>query len=209
MKYIVKLFLLAGCLAGLSSCGTADKKGEAGQSDFKYLIDEFADLKIMRYRIDGFEKLTLRQQKYVYHLCEAAIWGRDIFWDQHCRYNLQIRRCLENIIENYNGDRECEEFGQFMVYAKRVFFSNGIHHHYAEDKIFPECSQCYFGTLLDECCPEADKDLLLKVIYDPEYLYQRKSTSATGDIVVLSAVNYYDGVTREEVENYYASIADP
>ena len=183
--------------------------GDSGKEEFKYLIDEFADIKIMRYQVPGWDELSLQQKEYVYHLGEAAKWGRDILWDQNCSYNLSIRRSLENIIKNYKGDRECQDFADFMVYAKRVFFSNGIHHHYAEDKIIPVCSREYFQSLMEavgdgEKCAE-----LMDVIFDPNILSQRKSTDSQGDIVALSAVNYYEGVSRQEVDAFYEAMADP
>lgn len=183
--------------------------GDSGKEEFKYLIDEFADIKIMRYQVPGWDELSLQQKEYVYHLGEAAKWGRDILWDQNCSYNLSIRRSLENIIKNYKGDRECQDFADFMVYAKRVFFSNGIHHHYAEDKIIPACSREYFQSLMEavgdgEKCAE-----LMDVIFDPSILSQRKSTDSQGDIVALSAVNYYEGVSRQEVDAFYEAMADP
>ena len=183
--------------------------GDSGKEEFKYLIDEFADIKIMRYQVPGWDELSLQQKEYVYHLGEAAKWGRDILWDQNCSYNLSIRRSLENIIKNYKGDRECQDFADFMVYAKRVFFSNGIHHHYAEDKIIPACSREYFQSLMEavgdgEKCAE-----LMDIIFDPSILSQRKSTDSQGDIVALSAVNYYEGVSRQEVDAFYEAMADP
>ncbi|MCQ2065188.1 MAG: dipeptidyl peptidase 3 [Bacteroidaceae bacterium] len=193
--------MLSGLLAITAGCG--QKK----DADFKYLLDEFADLKVMRYTIPGWEDLTLQQKEYAYHLAEAAKWGRDIHWDQNCKFNLPIRHIVENIIENYKGDRECAEFQQFMVYAKRLFFANGIHHHYAEDKFFPECSKEYFQSLM--AAVGAGDTELLNVIYDKDTYLQRRSTATDGDIVVLSAGNFYEGVTRAEVENYYASIQDP
>ena len=168
------------------------------------------DLKIMRYRIPGWDGLTLRQKEYVYHLGEAAKYGRDILWDQHCKANLPIRHAIENILVNYGGDRECKDFQDFTVYAKRVFFSNGIHHHYAEDKFFPGCPREYFASLMDAVgIPAAEASELLEIIYNPDIYPQRKSNSSEGDIVALSAVNFYDGVTREEVENYYHGIQNP
>lgn len=200
-KTIAKLMILSGMLAITAGCG--QKK-----SDFKYLIDEFADVKVIRYTIPGWDELTLQQKEYAYHLSEAAKWGRDIHWDQNCKYNLPIRHTVENIIENYAGERESKEFEQFMLYAKRLFFANGIHHHYAEDKFFPECPQTYFKSLM-EAVGDGDKCAeLLPVIYDPNSLLQRRSTATDGDIVVLSAGNFYEGVTRTEVEQYYASIQD-
>ena len=193
--------MISGLLAITAGCG--EKK-----SDFKYLLDEFADLKVMRFTIPGWDELTLQQKEYAFHLAEAAKWGRDIHWDQNCKWNLPIRHVVENILENYQGDRNTKEFDQFTVYAKRLFFANGIHHHYAEDKFFPECSQEYFKSLM-EAVGEGDKCAeLLPVIYDPNTLQQRRSTSTDGDIVVLSAGNFYEGVTRTEVEKYYDSIED-
>ena len=183
--------------------------GQKTSGDFKYLIDEFADLKIMRYRIPGWDQLTLRQKEYVYHLGEAAKYGRDIIWMQNCEVNLPIRKAVETIISEYDGDRECKDYQDFLVYAKRLFFSNGIHHHYAEDKFFPECSRDYFRSLLAATGQEASADSLLEWIYNPDIFPQRKSIDKTGDIVAKSAVNFYDGVTRAEVEKFYADMADP
>ncbi|MBE6232538.1 MAG: dihydrofolate reductase [Bacteroidales bacterium] len=184
------------------SCG---KKAEDG--NFRYLVDEFADLKIMRYQVPGWDELTLQQKEYVYHLSEAAKYGRDIIWMQNCRYNLDVRKVLEDILENYDGDRACEEFKAFETYAKRVFFSNGIHHHYAEDKFFPECSQEYFASLMSSVGKEDAE--LLDLIYNPLIYPQRKSTDKSRDIVMESAVNFYEGVTKAEVEKFYADMVDP
>lgn len=205
MKHtIIKMIAATGLAACAVSC--ADK---ADEGDFKYLIDEFADLKVMRYKVPGWDELTLQQKEYVYHLGEAAKYGRDILWAQNCKFNLPVRHVIENIIANYKGDRTCEDYLQFETYAKRVFFSNGIHHHYSEDKFFPECSQEYFRSLMEavgdgEKCAE-----LLPVIYDQNIMPQRKSTDRNGDIVAQSAVNFYEGVTRAEVEKLYADMVDP
>ena len=202
MKTRTKMMLLSGMMT-LAACGG----GEKTESDFKYTIDTFADLKVMRYRIPGWEDLTLRQKEYAYHLAEAAKFGRDILWDQNCKDNLRVRHAVEAILEHYEGDRECAAFQDFTVYAKRLFFSNGIHHHYAEDKFFPACEKAYFASLLQEVGVEDEG--LLDVIYDPALYPQRRSTETAGDIVKASAVNFYEGVTREEVEKYYASMVDP
>ena len=202
MKTRTKMMLLSGMMT-LAACGG----GEKTENDFKYTIDTFADLKVMRYRIPGWEDLTLRQKEYAYHLAEAAKFGRDILWDQNCKDNLRVRHAVEAILENYEGDRECAAFQDFTVYAKRLFFSNGIHHHYAEDKFFPACEKAYFASLLQAVGVEDEG--LLDVIYDPALYPQRRSTETTGDIVKASAVNFYEGVTRDEVEKYYASIVDP
>lgn len=192
------------------SVSCTDTNTKQQESDFRYLVDEFADLKIMRYRIPGWDDLSLQQKEYVYHLGEAAKYGRDILWDQHCSYNLPIRKALENILENYGGDRDCEEFADFSVYAKRVFFSNGIHHHYAEDKIFPDCSREYFSQLMDSVGISSDEAAeLLEIIYNPDIFPQRKSNDAASDIVRMSAVTFYDGVSRDEAEAFYAALQDP
>ena len=203
MKTVFKMIAFAGLAASALSCG-----GNAAEKDFKYLVDEFADLKIMRYQVPGWDGLTLQQKEYVYHLAEAAKYGRDIIWMQNNKYNLQIRKALENILENYQGDRSCAEFSQFETYAKRVFFSNGIHHHYAEDKFFPECSKEYFESLLTAVGCQDKCAELLPVIYDPAIFPARKLMGAK-DIVAESAVNFYEGVTRAEVEALYASMVDP
>ena len=202
-----KMFFIAGMAASAAACSPSGNGSADGE--FKYLIDEFADLKIMRYQVPGWDSLSLRQKEYVYHLSEAAKYGRDIIWMQNCRYNLPVRKVLENILENYGGDRDCKDFQDFTVYAKRVFFSNGIHHHYAEDKFFPECSEEYFRSLMEavgdgEKCAE-----LLPVIYDPEVFPQRKSNDPTKDIVQASAVNFYENVTRDEVDAFYKAMVDP
>ena len=203
MNKTVRMIIIAGAAIALSSCGRDSKEAET----FTYTVDQFADLKVMRYKIPGWEDLTLKQKEYAYHLAEAAKYGRDILWDQNCKDNLRVRHAVENIIENYKGERECKDFENFIVYAKRLFFSNGIHHHYAEDKFFPECPREYFASLM-ESVGIADEDLL-DIIYDPSIYPQRRSTSTGGDLVKTSAVNFYEGVTRDEVEKYYAGIVDP
>ncbi|MBO5471200.1 MAG: dihydrofolate reductase [Bacteroidales bacterium] len=197
------MITIAGMAAALVSC--ADKTADNGE--FKYLIDEFADLKIMRYQVPGWDELSLQQKEYVYHLAEAAKYGRDIIWAQNYKHNLSIRKTLENIIENYKGDRSCADFKAFETYAKRVFFSNGIHHHYAEDKFFPECPKEYFSSLMEAV--GAQDAGLLDIIYNPAVAPARKATGSDVDIVAASAVNFYDGVTRAEVEKLYAAMADP
>ena len=178
------------------------------QADFKYTVDQFADVKIIRYTIPGWDELTLNQKAYAYHLSEAAKWGRDILWEQNCCHNMQLRHALEDILNNYKGDRKGEDWQAFELYAKRVFFANGIHHHYAEDKIFPTCSEDYFKSLLDAVGRSDEAEVLLPYAFDPNLYPQRRCTSSEGDIVAQSGVNYYEGVTREEVEAYYASIED-
>lgn len=201
------MILSIGAAAALCSCGQGEK--EAQSNDFHYLLDEFADLKVIRFRVPGWDNLSLRQKEYAYHLSEAAKLGRDITWDQYCKWNLPIRHVVEDILNEYEGDRECADFQNFTVYAKRLFFANGIHHHYSEDKFFPECPKEYFRSLMEAVGDGEQATELLEVIYSPDIYPQRRSTSKTGDIVELSAVNFYDGVTREEVDKYYNSMMDP
>ena len=202
------MLLIAG--VGLLACSCADNtKTKEGQEDFKYLIDEFADLKIIRYRIPGWEDLTLQQKEYIYHLGEAAKYGRDILWAQNFKYNLQIRKVIENILNNYEGDTGSNNYADFLVYAKRVLFSNGIHHHYAEDKIIPTCSQEYFKSLMEAVGDGALCDELLPVIFDPDLYPQRKYTGTEKDLLLASAVNFYDGVTKAEAQKFYNKMRDP
>ncbi|MBQ5416838.1 MAG: dihydrofolate reductase [Bacteroidales bacterium] len=206
MKRLIRIMISFGALAIIAGC---QQRTEEEIKEFHYLLDEFADLKVMRYKVPGWEDLTLQQKEYAYYLAEAAKYGRDILWDQNGEYNLRIRHAVENILENYKGDRGSEDFRKFETYAKRLFFSNGIYHHYAEDRFTPECSQAYFQTLMESVGDGGKCQLLLPVIYGSAGKDQRRSTSTDGDIVQLSGVNFYDGVTRQEVEDYYASIAVP
>lgn len=186
----------------ITSCKVKNDKAEG----FRYTVDEFADIKVMRYTVPGWDSLSLSQKAYAYELAEAAKWGRDIMWDQNCKYNIPLRHALENILENYKGKREGKAWEDFVVYAKRVFFSNGVHHHYAEDKFFPDCDRAYFEILLESV---GEPLSIAEFVYDKSWGQQRRSTSTDGDIVKLSAVNFYDGVNREEVEKYYKSIEVP
>ena len=205
MKTLFKMILTICAAAAVAGCDSkAPKEEEPG---FKYTIDSFADLKVMRYRIPGWEDLTLLQKEYAYHLAEAAKYGRDILWDQNCKDNLRLRHTLEAILENVKADNDNPEYQEFLVYAKRVFFSNGMHHHYAEDKILPGCSREYFASLMESAGVKDDE--LVEIVFNPAIYPQRRSTETSGDIVKLSAVNFYDNVTREEVEKYYAGIMKP
>ena len=207
MKQLKMLVIAAGAVAA-AACTPKENA-------FKYSIDSFADLRIMRYPVPGWDGLSLSQKEYIYHLSEAAKAGRDITWDQYCRFNLPVRHAIEAIFADYSGAREGQQWEDFVVYAKRVFFSNGIHHHYAEDKFFPACSEDYFAGLLKDVSEDEGRwtgaeDLiltnqeLLKVIYDPGIYPQRRSSNSAGDIVAESAVNFYgEGVTRKEVDEFY------
>ena len=145
------MIAIAAGIAAASACAPKN-------TEFKYSIDSFADLRIMRYQVPGWENLSLEQKEYIFHLSEAAKLGRDITWDQYCRFNLPVRHAIEDIFANYSGPREGEDWEAFVVYAKRVFFSNGIHHHYAEDKFFPACSREYFASLLADVSSDGQTD---------------------------------------------------
>ncbi len=223
----MKLYKMILLLAGAAAASACSKKAPQ-EAEFKYTIDQFADLKIMRYQVPGWENLSLQQKEYVFHLSEAAKFGRDITWDQYCRYNLPVRHAIEDILNNYGGERSGEDWENFLVYAKRVFFSNGIHHHYAEDKFFPACGREYFASLLADVSKDGElavegetrwtgaeglslnAEEMLDIIYDPDIYPQRRSTDRSKDIVAESAVNFYgEGVTRSEVDAFYAAQARP
>lgn len=206
MNVISKMTIFVGAVSIVAACGK-NPAGDAGKDGFKYTVDEFADLKVLRFQVPGWESLSLRQKEYAYHLSEAAKYGRDITWDQYCAWNLPVRHAVEKILEDYGGDRSSSDFALFEEYAKRLFFSCGVHHHYAEDKFVPSCPKEYFASLMDAVGVADGR--LLDFIYDRDDLYQRRSTATDGDIVALSAVNFYEGVTRDEVERYYAGIVDP
>lgn len=182
----------------------------AAEKPFKYSADEFADIQILRYRVPGWDSLSLRQKEYIYHLGEAAKWGRDILFDQNFKYNLRIRKVLEKIIEEYREDKNNENYRDFLIYAKRVFFSNGIHHHYAEDKFIPGCDRAYFKSLMVSTGQEALCEELLPVIYDPHLYPCRRYTGGDKELLTASSVNFYQGgVTREEADAFYARMEDP
>ena len=118
------------------------------RKDFKYVVEQFEDIRVLRYQLPGFESLTLQQKKLIYYLSQAALSGRDILWDQNFRYNILIRKTIEAILDYYRGDKASDQFKSFLVYAKRMFFANGIHHHYSNDKLKPGFTQGFFACLV-------------------------------------------------------------
>ncbi len=185
--------------------------------DFQYFVEQFADIKIGRYQIPGFEELSLQQKEMLYYLYQAAISGRDILWDQNYKHNLEVRRTLEGIVMNYTGNRQSDEFKKFMVYTKRVWFSNGIHHHYAADKIMPEFTPEYFAALVNNSPNAAfplqkDESMaafiarMQPILFNPQVAPKRIVTDGASDLIQASANNYYEGLTQKEVENYYSGI---
>lgn len=176
---------------------------------FRYTDERFADIQMLRYRLDGFEALTLRQKLYIYYLAKATLCGRDITTDQFGRYNLRIRKVFEAIYERYEGDRTTEEYKALETYLKRVWFSNGIHHHYGCEKFVPAFTEEYFRQVVDCCgCEDENIDELCKVIFDPTVLPKRVNQKAGDDLVQTSACNYYDGVTQQEAERFYDDMRD-
>lgn len=198
---------------------TPTERGAGGkESDgFKFLTEQFADLKIIRYQIPGFEELSPKQKELLYYLSEAALCGRDIVWDQNYKHNLRIRKTLEAIVNSYTGEKQGTEWDQFMVYTKRVWFSNGIHHHYSTMKFIPEFSKEYFASLvkasdakalpLDE--GQSVDDLLTfltPILFDPNIDAKRVNKDPNADLLLTSAGNYYEGVTQKEAEDFYAAM---
>ena len=202
-----------------ASCGGA-KTTTAEADKFDYTVEQFADLQILRYRVPGFENLSLQQKELVYYLTEAALQGRDILFDQNGKYNLRIRRTLEAVYTGYKGDKNTPDFKAMEVYLKRVWFSNGIHHHYGSEKFVPGFAPEFFkeamlsvdastlplaeGQTVEQLCDE-----LFPVIFDPAVMPKRVNQAAGEDLVLTSACNYYDGVTQKEAEDFYNAMKDP
>lgn len=204
--------LLTACSGSKTTTAEADK--------FDYTVEQFADLQILRYRVPGFENLSLQQKELVYYLTEAALQGRDILFDQNGKYNLRIRRTLEAVYTGYKGDKNTPNFKAMEVYLKRVWFSNGIHHHYGSEKFVPGFAPEFFkeavlsvdastlplaeGQTAEQLCDE-----LSPVIFDPIVMPKRVNQAAGEDLVLTSACNYYDGVTQKEAEDFYNAMKDP
>ena len=204
--------LLTACSGSKTTTAEADK--------FDYTVEQFADLQILRYRVPGFENLSLQQKELVYYLTEAALQCRDILFDQNVKYNLRIRRTLEAVYTGYKGDKNTPDFKAMEVYLKRVWFSNGIHHHYGSEKFVPGFAPEFFkeamlsvdastlplaeGQTVEQLCDE-----LFPVIFDPAVMPKRVNQAAGEDLVLTSACNYYDGVTQKEAEDFYNAMKDP
>lgn len=192
----------------------------SAQNGFNYNVDRFADIEVLRYQVPGFEELSLKQKKLVYFLTEAALQGRDILFDQNGKYNLAIRTTLENIYTSYKGDRSSKDFKGLEKYLKQVWFANGIHHHYSMDKFVPEFSNSFFTEQVKKLgkknLPLAkgqSVDAFIKeispVIFDPAVMAKRVNQADGVDLILTSACNLYEGVTQQEVEDFYAQLKDP
>lgn len=206
-------------LSLLTACG-GNPKTTAEAEKFDYTVEQFADLQILRYRVPGFEDLSLKQKELVYYLTEAALQGRDILFDQNGKYNLTIRRMLEAVYTGYKGDKNTPDFKAMEVYLKRVWFSNGIHHHYGSEKFVPGFTPEFFrqavqsvdaatlplaeGQTVEQLCEE-----VFPVIFDPTVMPKRVNQAAGEDLVLTSACNYYDGVTQQETEDFYNALKNP
>ena len=217
-KTIISQLFLAFTALWLVGCNAPQKQDH--MDSFNHTTEQFADIRILRYEIPGFENLELRQKILIYYLHEAALAGRDIYWDQNYRHNLTIRKTLEEIIKQYNGDRNHPEFQQFLTWCKRVFVANGIHHHYSMVKIIPEFSQAFFSELItnspDGNFPEKAKedldffiDTMATVLFDPEIDTKRVNLSPEADMALESANNFYSNVSQDEVLEFYSKYRDP
>lgn len=184
---------------------------QSSQKPFdNYVVDRFADIEVLRYDVPGFEDLSQRQRLFVYYLTEAALAGRDILWDQNCRYNLAIRDLLEDVYANYKGDRNDRQFRGFEKYLKQVEFANGIHHHYSMDKFTPEFTPEFLSAQVDKL-PRRPENLreLMRVIFEPSYMAKRVNQAEGQDLIATSANNLYGpGVSQREVEEYFAAVKD-
>ncbi len=217
MKKLTYLFAALTVFLSLN-CNKEDV--EKSNENFKYQADQFADLEVLRYQVPGFEELSLKQKEMLYYLYEAALAGRDIFYDQNYKHNLKIRRTLEAIVESYNGNRNSDDYNKFMVYTKRVWFSNGIHHHYSNMKMIPGITKEYFAELVKNSnstkLPLAEGEsvdqlisTLTPIIFDPSIDGKKVNLDPEDDLIKTSAVNFYeDGLTQKEVENFYSGMEE-
>ena len=196
MKKIIESLLLPASVVLASCVGASEQKEES----FNYMDERFADIQMLRYNVEGFDSLSLQQKTFIYYLQEAALWGRDILFDQNGRYNLEIRRMMEKLYQEYEGDRKSADFLAFETYLKRLWFSAGIHHHYGSEKFVPEFSREWF--VAQTGCNEE----IAEVIFNPEVMPKRVNQAQGEDLVLTSASNYYQGVTQAEAEAYYARV---
>ncbi|MFL1013304.1 dipeptidyl-peptidase 3 family protein [Flavisericum labens] len=210
LKFILNLIVVATVLWSCVN-GKSEKKDTMAQkesADFNYRVDQFADVKILRYQVPGWENLTLKEQKLVYYLTQAGLAGRDIMWDQNYRHNLKIRAALEKVYNDYSGDKSSDSWNAFTTYLKRVWFSNGIHHHYSNDKLKPDFSADYLKSLLAETNTELETEAYDVIFNNAD---SKKVNQAKGvDNVALSAVNFYGlNVTNNDVINFYKTKTSP
>lgn len=217
---------LAACKSGDNEMALANNKVSLTDSvktedsgEFKYVSEQFADLRVLRYKIEDFDQLSLQQKELLYYLYEAALCGRDITWDQNYKYNLTIRKLIEAIVSDPSNDTNNPEYQKFLVYAKRVWFSSGIHHHYSSDKFVPECSKDFFAELVHKIEPaklplmsgetlDNFIGFIIPVIFDPNISAKKVELDPSKDLVTSSAVNFYEGVNQKEVTEFYEKQID-
>ena len=195
----------------LLALATSSQAMANDNDNFQYVVDRFADIEVLRYKVPDFEKLSLQQKLLVYHLTEAALAGRDILWDQNGKDNLAVRDLMENIYKNYTGDKNSADYKAFEKYLKQIWFANGLHHHYSMDKFTPGFSREFLVSqinLLPASSRPADSETLLTLIFDPTVKPKKVNQAEGEDLILTSATNIYEGVTQPEVEAYYASIKD-
>ncbi len=179
-------------------------KSETENGPFEYEVDRFADIRILRYKLDGFDKLTTKQKEFVYYLTQAGLAGRDIMWDQNCKYNLEVRSIFEKIYTSYSGDKTAEEWLNLEIYLKQLWMSNGIHHHYSNIKHTPKFSKEYFVSLCGATNTQVSEEIL-EVIFNPNVANMKVESDASKGLVENSAVNFYEGVSTKEAFDFYAS----
>ena len=192
-----------------SLLATVSAHAQQASSTFKYSDERFADLQMLRYEVKDFDKLTLKQKTFIYYLQLAAMQGRDILFDQNGKYNLRIRYTLEKIYTDYKGDRKSADFKALEVYLKRVWFSNGIHHHYGCEKFVPGFSEDFFRKAARSVGADQYLKDICPVIFNPDLMQKRVNLAEGQDLVLTSASNYYDGVTQAEAEEFYGAMKDP
>lgn len=228
-----KVILPACLLLALASCKPSDKNelaaaetkaatadtAKPAQEEFEHISEQFADLRVLRYNVKDFEKLPVKTKELLYYLYEAALCGRDITWDQNYKYNLTVRKTLEAILAGKDEHMQGEEFDKFVTYAKRVFFSSGIHHHYSSDKFVPECSEMFFKDMIHHAdvnllplangqTAEQFVEMIIPIIYDPAIAPKKVQLDPKNDLVASSAVNFYEGVNEKEVNAFYDKMID-
>ena len=204
LKHIATTALIAVAFSTQTAMANNNNK-------FNYVVDRFADIEVLRYKVPGFENLSTRQKGLIYYLTEAAIAGRDILWDQNGKYNLSIRQLIENVYTHFTGDKESRQYKALEKYLKLIWFGNGIHHHYSMDKFVPEFDETFLRyevTKLPESKQPSNIDELCKVIFDPTVAAKRVNQAEGEDLITTSACNLYEGVTQQQVEDYYNALKD-
>lgn len=208
LKYAAIMMTVGMAFVSQAQLKKSAKEKSKKEVVFNYVVEQFADIRVLRYQIPGWEKLTLKEQMLVYYLSQAGTAGRDIMWDQHYKHNLKIRKALEHIYQNYKGDKKAKDWKNFEIYLKRVWFANGIHHHYSSDKIKPAFSKAYFQKLQAATKTVLSADIVTIIFDDSDA--KKVNLDESKGLVEGSAINFYDkGISAKEVEDFYAKITSP